>query len=219
MMVQPTMCFDAVEITMTLRRVSADDIEPGDLIFCRRPGWLTTLNRSAGDPWRHVGIGCWVDGRMSIVEVHDDLHTSRPIDDIADGYDVIGVARLDLAAGERSALCELAANDVGETQRYPWGVVALTGAHAEARRWLPSAASLVSNTLDRLGGSTSPLVHRLLDGLTCSSYVADRVARATGAVSPSPLVMPSDLWFHPLVSGRSIYSYDEADRPWPAMLR
>lgn len=164
--------------------ITLDEIQPGDLVFCARPGLLQELCTRAGEPWRHVGLAVPDEhGDMAISEVAGTRFDLRPLTRIVERYEAMAVGRME---ADRQPLAAEAARWTaafgGRPHVYAWDDLVLAGLVAVTRCYvLPSDEAVLERAL-RAAASALP---RPTTGagagnrsFTCSSFIAAAMAEA-----------------------------------------
>lgn len=191
-----------------------DELRPGDVVFCARPSALQWLAESVGGEFRHCGVVADIDGERSIVESSLFGLLTRPVTELPDAYQRIGIARPSPEVGER--LAAGARDAVDCPFGFPVRMLPGLGLAAIARRgrrdpslfwvrWLIRWSESIEHKNDRM--SCAGFVIRLIgpDRVPRRGDTLDSVALpAKGALLRGllALAMPTDIWWLPMFEQR-----------------
>lgn len=160
--------------------IRPSDVLEGDLVFCRRPGFLQELCLRADEPWRHVGLAVLDGDAMAIAEVAGARFALRPLSLVVSRYEGVAIGRLAIEYRRAAALAaRRAATLVDSPQVYAWDDVILAGIVAVTRRFALPQDRVV---LGRAISAALVGVDRRKEGsgvsFTCSSFIVSCLRQA-----------------------------------------
>lgn len=185
-----------------LQTITFEDLEPGDWVFCERPGCVSLVNRIAGHYWRHVTIVIRRDDELVLADLGPWGFGIRTLAEASPSYTTMAVLRLPLPDDCRDRISRAVLSATGGPNRYSRRALALGALWMVARRigwgaWPPLARSL-ERFAERNPRAVGALCSTFVVTLTRCCIKASVMPRGY-ELSVNPAVVdvvatPTDMW-------------------------